>query len=449
MEGILSSLFPDGSDRLKANDLLDSSSGRSNQGRSEPLRILIVSQYFWPEPFRINDLAAELIARGNEVTVLTGLPNYPEGKIYPPYREDPARFANFHGAPVHRVRVVPRGTNSLQLLVNYFSFVLSAWLAGPRKLRGLDFDAIFVFQTSPITSALPALRLRRRKRSPLLMWVLDLWPETLSAVGVIKSRRLLRMIGVLVRFIYRRCDNILVQSLAFYGDVARYAGGTERIRYFPGWAEPVFAGDKGDITRAPELAPYAGDFKILFAGNIGHAQDFPTVIAAADLLRDVPDLRWIVLGEGRAASQARAEVERKGLLNTVVFLGRFPLERMPSFFTAADALLVSLRDEPIWAMTVPGKVQSYLASGKPLLGVLNGEGARIIREAGAGLAGPAGDPHALADNVRRLMGMSSEQRAALGEQGRAYSAHEFDRSKLVDNLEDWIRILRGNSDGLH
>lgn len=414
----------------------------------KPLRILIVSQYFWPEPFRINDLAAELIARGHEVTVLTGPPNYPEGSVYPSYRENPAQFASFEGAPVHRVPVVPRGKNSFQLLVNYLSFVASAWLAGPRKLRGRDFDAIFVFQTSPITSALPALRLRRRMRTPLLMWVLDLWPETLSAVGVVKSPRLLGMVGALVRFIYRRCDRILVQSRAFYGDVARYAGGTEKIRYFPGWAEPIFAGDADAIGPAPELAPYADDFKILFAGNIGQAQDFPTVIAAADLLRDVPGLRWIVVGEGRAAPDARAEVERRGLSDKVVFLGRFPLERMPSFFTAADALLVSLRDEPIWSMTVPGKVQSYLASGKPLLGVLNGEGARIIRQAEAGLAGPAGDPQALAANVRRLMEMGPEQRSALGEQGRAYCAREFDRSRLVDSLEQWIRSLHEEKNGL-
>ena len=406
------------------------------------MRLLILSQYFWPENFRINELASELIARGHEVTVLTGQPNYPDGKIFDSYRENPAAFTVFEGAPVLRVPVIPRGKTSLQLVANYLSFVLSASLFGPGRLEGREFDAIFVFQTSPITSALPAfwLRWRRRRRIPVLMWVLDLWPDTLSAIGVVRSPRLLGLVGRLVRFIYRRCDAILVQSKAFYGNVERYAGGRDKIRYFPGWPETVFD-QSATVAEAPELAPYAGDFKLLFAGNIGQAQDFPAIIAAADLLRDEPKLRWIVVGEGRGAAQAKAEVERRGLQRNVVFLGRFPLERMPSFFAGADALLVSLQDQPIFSLTIPGKVQSYLASGKPLLAMLNGEGARVIEESGAGLVGTAGDSAALAGNVRRLIAASEEERHAMGVSGQQYCAREFSRSNLVDELEGWTTAL--------
>lgn len=408
------------------------------------LRLLVVSQYFWPENFRINDLTAELARRGHEVTVLTGTPNYPEGHIFPAYRADPSAFDRFGDVPVIRVPVIPRGQSSLWLMLNYLSFAISALLFGTWKLRGRPFDAIFVFQTSPVTAALPAALLRRLKRAPMLMWILDLWPDTLSAIGVVKSPRLLAAVGRLVRFVYAQCDRILVQSRAFEPKVARLAGGTGKIRYFPGWAEAIFdaGGDTAPVEAAPELAPYAEDFKILFAGNIGEAQDFPAILEAADALRNTPGVRWLVVGDGRAAPQVREEIQRRGLGDRVILLGRYPLERMPSFFAGADALLVTLRHEPVWSMTIPGKVQSYLAAGKPLLAMLDGEGARVIEEAGAGLVASAGNGPALAAQARRLMEMDGEQRASMGRNGMRYGRQEFGRQHMVDALEAWIEECR-------
>lgn len=408
--------------------------------RAVPLRLLIVSQYFWPEMFRVNDLVSELIARGHSVTILTGKPNYPDGKVFPAFRADPSAFDRFEGARVYRVPMLARGSGSIRLALNYLTFALAALLLAPFKLRGQRFDAIFVFQTSPITAAIPALLMRRLKRAPVLMWVLDLWPDTLAAIGVIRSPRLLGMVGWLVRFIYNGCDRILIQSRAFHDRVAAYAD-RAKIRYFPGWAEAVFADGDCPAASAPELAPYTRDFRIVFAGNIGEAQDFPAILAAAQLLRDVPALRWVIVGDGRAAAEVRRNVSARGLDDRVVFLGRFPLDRMPSFFAGADALLVSLRDEPIWNMTIPGKVQSYLAAGRPLLGMLNGEGARVIEEARAGFASPASDAVALAENVRRLMALTPAARAAMGERGRAYCAREFGRSGLIDQFTGWVDEL--------
>lgn len=404
------------------------------------MRLLIVSQYFWPENFRVNDLAEELARRGHEVTVLTGEPNYPEGHILPAYKADPAAFAQFGDMPVVRVPVVPRGNSSVRLVLNYLSFALSASALGVWKLRGRPFDAIFVFQTSPITAALPAILLRRLKRAPMLMWILDLWPDTLSAIGVVKSPRLLALVGRLVRFVYKRCDRILVQSRAFEPRVTPLAGRSDTIRYFPGWAESIF---ESGAKLAPELAPYANDFTVLFAGNIGEAQDFPAILDAAETLRNKPGLRWIVVGDGRAAPQVREEIARRGLGEKVVLLGRFPLERMPSFFAGADALLVTLRKEPIWSMTIPGKVQSYLAADKPLLAMLDGEGGRVITEAGAGLVAPAGDGRALAAHVERLMATDAAARAEMGRRGLRYGRREFNRGRLVDALEAWIGECRG------
>lgn len=406
-------------------------------------RILIVSQYFWPENFRVNDLTEELERRGHDVTVLTGQPNYPNGRIFPTYRADRSAFGHFGKTPVIRVPIIPRGQSSLWLLLNYLSFAVSASLIGTWKLRGRSFDAIFVFQTSPITAALPAILLRRLKRAPMLMWVLDLWPDTLSAVGVVKSPRMLAVIEKLVRFVYRNCDRILVQSQVFTTKVARLAGGSVKIRYFPGWAETIFVNAGRAVNSAVELEPYRDDFKIVFAGNIGEAQDFPAIIDAVDAMRAVSRLRWIIVGDGRAAPQAREEIARRGLQDKIVFLGRFPLERMPSFFIKADALLVTLRKEPIWSMTIPGKVQSYLASGKPLLGMLDGEGARVICDAGAGFVAPAGDGHALAEQVGRLMATDPSARKTMGAAGTRYGQREFNRRQLVDALESWIDECRG------
>ena len=402
------------------------------------MRILVVSQYFWPETFRVNEVVSEMVARGHEVTVLTGRPNYPGGRVFGDYRRRPADFGRYAGAEVLRVPLRPRARGRLGLVLNYCSFVFWATLLGPWLLRGRSFDAIFVFQTSPITSVLPALLLRRIKRAPLLLWVLDLWPETLSAVGAVRSPWMLRLVGSMVSFIYRRCDRILVQSKAFVADVERWSGDASRIRYFPAWAESVFDVDPQSVRRAPELAPYHQGFNLMFAGNIGEAQDFPAILDAAERLREHRDIRWLIVGDGRAADDVRAEIGRRKLEGQVVMLGRHPIERMPEFFRGADALLVSLKPEPIFAMVIPGKVQSYMASGLPLLGMLDGEGAQVIEQAGAGYVCAAGDGRRLSELVLRMARMPAEKRLAMGADGRSYVRREFDRGTLITRLEGWL-----------
>jgi colanic acid biosynthesis glycosyl transferase WcaI len=409
------------------------------------VRLLVVTQYFWPETFRVNDLVEGLVARGHEVTVLTGRPNYPEGRIFAAYRRDPAAFSRFAGAEVLRVPLRPRGKGGLRLVLNYASFVFWGCLLGPWKLRGRRYDAIFFWETSPITSALPAILLRRLKRAPLAMWVLDLWPETLSAVGVVRSQSVLNMVGWLVAFIYRRCDLILAQSRAFFANIEKWSGDTSRIRYLPGWAEPQFTAEPASVSKASEMDSFSEGFTVMFAGNIGDAQDFPEILAAFELLRHRPDIRLVILGDGRAAEQVRAEVGKRGLADTVIMLGKHPIERMPSFFRCADALLVSLKPEPIFAMTIPGKVQAYLAAGIPVLGMIDGEGARVIVESGAGLACNAGDGAGLARIVEQLADMSESQRREMGARGRDYGRREFDRDILIDRVVGWLEQMATDS----
>jgi colanic acid biosynthesis glycosyl transferase WcaI len=406
------------------------------------MRVLVVSQYFWPEVFRVNEIVSELSARGHEVTVLTGRPNYPGGQVFDEYAADPAAFTDYHGADVIRLPLRPRSQGSLRLLLNYWSFVFWGCLLGPWKLRGRRFDAIFCFETSPITSALPAVLLRRLKRAPLLLWVLDLWPDTLSAVGMVKSERGLNAVGALVRFIYRRCDLILAQSRGFFPAIERWSDAPAKTRYFPQWGEAAFDGDLDDIAEAPELAPHAGRFKLMFAGNIGDAQDFPALLDAAEATRHRTDIHWLIVGDGRQAAWVREQIQSRGLQETVFMLGRHPLERMPEFFKGADALIVSLKAEPIFAMTIPGKVSAYLSAGRPILAMLDGEGSRVITEAGAGLAAPAGDAAALARQALTLVAAPLAERQAMGLSARAYARREFDRATLITQLETWLHEVR-------
>ena len=400
------------------------------------MRLLIVSQYFWPENFRINDLVAELGARGHEVTVLTGLPNYPTGEVFPEFERERSRYDRFAGAEVVRVPVWPRGRGRLSLAVNYVSFAISACLVGSWRLRRRKFDAIFAYEPSPITVGVPAAWFRAVKRAPVVFWVLDLWPHTLQAIGVVRSEWLLRLVGHLVSSIYSRCDLILAQSRSFIPEIAKYSPAGARVLYFPSWAEPIFTA--GRVAPASEVPVRPDSFDVLFAGNIGEAQDFPTILAAASLLKDEARVRWLVVGDGRMSGWLRQEIGRSGLQDRVLMLGRYPLERMPAFYEHADALLLSLKDEPIFAMTIPAKLQSYLAVGKPILAMLNGEGAAVVRRSGSGIACDAGDARALAAAVRRLMSSSPEETAEMAANGLYLSHTEFDRTRLITQLEGWL-----------
>lgn len=403
------------------------------------MRLLVVTQYFWPENFRVNDLVAELVRRGHEVTVLTGQPNYPVGEFFPEFVADPARFCRYEGCDVVRVPHTARGKGGVRLLLNYFTFAASATVAGLWKLRGRRFDAIYCYEPSPITVGLPAVALRAVKKAPLTFWVLDLWPETLEAIGVVKSPALLKMVAGMVSFIYRRCDLILAQSRSFIPQIAKYAGTRSRIDYFPSWAESVF--DMAGVTPAPELPAAPGTFTVMFAGNVGDAQDFPAILAAAEQLRHDKRIRWVIVGDGRLSGWLEQEVRARGLDACVLLMGRHPVERMPSFFKHASALLVSLKDEPIFAMTIPGKLQSYLAAGIPLLAMLNGEGADVVRRAGAGLTCSAGDAQGLARAVQEMAAMTAQERERMGRNGLAASAEQFDRGRLITQLEQMMAAL--------
>lgn len=399
------------------------------------MNILIVTQYFWPENMRINDMVRDFASKGHKVTVLTGLPNYPEGVVYKEFASDPDRFSIYENASIVRIPMFPRGKNNLSLIINYLSFFVCASFFGAWRLRSRKFDAIFIYAVSPIMVAIPAIVIGKLKRAPTVLWVLDLWPETLKAVGVLKNDRLLSMVGLLVSWIYNNVDYILLQSKAFTNSVKKYCKNVEpdRIIYFPSWAEDNFS--MAQHISASIIQRDESVFTIVFAGNIGEAQDFPAILNAAEKLRAALDVRWVIVGDGRMSEWLRREVDKRSLSN-VLLLGRHPVEAMPPLFSIADALLVSLRTNEIFGKTIPGKVQAYLASGKPIIAMIDGEASRVIREAGAGLSCRSGDVDGLVEIVSKMASLTISDREKMGRLGKDYYFKNFSRGSLMSALED-------------
>lgn len=405
------------------------------------MRVLVVSQYFWPEGFRINEVCKSLVERGVQVDVLTGKPNYPEGKIFAGYRFGGCQREQYWGANISRVPLIPRGKNSsIRLALNYLSFVVSGLVFGPWLKRGRKYDVIFVYGLSPLMLALPALFLGWLKKVPVMIWVQDLWPQSLSATGYVQNRFVLWGVEKVVRFIYRHADLLLVQSRAFIEPVRQLAHGTA-IKYYPNSVEGSFV-NPGISAVNPDVPGLDAPFTVMFAGNIGFAQAVDVIVDAATLLKDHQDIHFIVLGDGSRREWMLQQVSLRGLVN-LYLPGRFPVETMPGFMQKASVLLVTLADREIFAATVPSKVQAYMAAGRPIIACMNGEGARLVTEAGAGLAVPAEDGPGLAEAVLRMYRLSASERDELAANAQAYYREHFDHEMLVSELIDHFEEVGG------
>jgi len=395
------------------------------------MRVLVLSQHYWPETFRITEVVASLRRRGVAVSVLTGQPNYPEGRVFEGYRAWSWARGEHEGTQVYRVPLVPRGRGgALRLVLNYLSFIASACTFGPWLLRRERIDVVFVYATSPLLQAIAALWIGRLKGARVVTWVQDLWPDSLEATGYVRNPRLLGAVAAMVRWIYRHNDLLLAQSPAFVASVQRLAGATPVV-YHPNPGDaPTAAAPMGE----PALRLEPG-FNIIFAGNLGTVQSLETVLDAAERLRGQRGLHWVLVGSGSRSAWLAAEVQRRGLQECMRLPGRFEPAAMPAIFAQASALLVSLVRSPIMSQTVPSKVQAYLAAGRPIVASMDGEGARIVQEAGAGVTSPAEDAAALAEAVLHLRAMDDAARARLGENGSRYFARHFDADCLAERLD--------------
>lgn len=396
------------------------------------MKILIVSQYFFPEEFKINDLVRDLVVRGLQVTVLTGKPNYPKGEYFEGYQYEGVQKEDFYGAEVIRVPLRKRGSGgAVNLFRNYISYVTNA----KKYLRKnkMVFDAILCYEISPITQAYPALFCKKKYGGKVLLWVQDLWPESVTAAGGVNNKLLLGFLDRLVEKIYAKSDVLMVQSNGFTESILSKGNFASKIAYIPNWAEDLYL-EKKMVNVDAVRAMMPEGFRVMFAGNVGAAQDVGSIIKAAAETRDIPDIKWVIVGDGRARVEVEEESRKLGLTNTVIFLGRHPMETMPTFFSFADAMVVSLKDEYIFSLTIPAKTQSYMASGKPILSMLNGEGNKTIKEAACGLIAPSGDYKTLAHNVKTLYQTSKEELAQMGQRGLDYYLSHFDKKKVIDNI---------------
>ncbi|WP_082794332.1 glycosyltransferase family 4 protein [Thauera humireducens] len=404
------------------------------------MNVLLWSQYFWPESFRINELATALQQHDVQVTVLTGKPNYPEGEIFQGYSALGVQRELYAGIEVVRMPLLPRGNGSpVRMAMNYLSFIFSSTILAPIALRKLHFDVVFVYAPSPILQALPAILLAWLKGAPLVVWVQDLWPESLKVTGYVKNRLALRVVETLVRYIYRRADSILIQSEAFRDSVTRLTRAPEKVRYYPNTAQP-FQDENAEMVESQLVSRVRMCFSLVFAGNLGAAQSLETILLAAEYLKDQPDIRFFIIGTGSRGAWLTQEVVRRKLAN-VVLTGRMPYAEMPAVFAAASALLVTLADSPALALTIPSKLQAYLAAGRPVIASLNGEGANIVKESEAGFTCPAGDAEALAAAVLKLYGLAPSERNRMGSNGRRYFDKHFDPSKRLRELIELFQSL--------
>lgn len=389
------------------------------------MKILVICQYYYPEPFRVNDICEEMVKRGHEVTVVTGEPNYPEGQIYKGYENHAHSDEVINGVKVHRCPIIPRKTGTLYRFLNYFSYPYQAkkYIKNLRASDGKPFDVVFVNQLSPVMMAEPAISYKKKYGTPVLMYCLDLWPESLVAGGIGRGSVIYKFFHKISRRIYRQMNRIFVTSRMFSGYLNREFGIDDgAIDYLPQYAEGMF-------EKLPCREP-DGKTNFVFAGNIGAIQSVETIIKAAEELKDSP-VNFHIVGGG-------TDLERlKGLadgLENVVFYGRRPLEEMTEFYSMADAMLVTLKADPVLSLTLPGKVQSYMAAGKPIIGAIDGETKEIIEKAGCGYCGKAEDADELAGNIRRFI--NDGKTAELGSNARDFYEKYFERQKFMDELEE-------------
>jgi glycosyltransferase involved in cell wall biosynthesis len=402
------------------------------------MKLLIVTQYYWPESFLINGLSQKLCDLGHQVTVITGKPNYPEGNVFPGYTVAGIDHEEFGGIEVIRIPLWPRKKGALGLVINYISFVLSGLWYMPKLIEGRQFDSILVFAISPITAVIPAISLKRKTGAHLVVWVQDLWPQSLSATGYVRSKLVLKLVGSMVSWIYAQTDTLLAQSHAFVREIGKLAK-SDKIFFYPNSIEsPIL---DPEARPGEDMSCFDSGFSVVFAGNIGKAQAIPTLIEAATLLSQ-SDCQLVLVGDGSMLDWAKHEVSELKL-NNVHFIGRVESRCMPWVYQNSDALLVSLADKEIFSYTIPGKVQACFAAGKPIIASLNGEAAEVVQSSGAGLATAAEDAAELAKAILKIRNMSGADRQKMGMKGLKYFQDNFDiniqAQHLIEIIEQRIK----------
>lgn len=397
------------------------------------MRILIVTPHFHPESFKCNDMAFELQKRGHEVSVMTAIPDYPEGKFFKGYGVFRKRREIVNGVEIHRSLIIPRGSGSaFRLALNYASYTLFATLKALWFGLVHKYDAIIVHETSPVMVGIPAVIIKKIQRIPLYFWVLDLWPESLSAAGGIENGTVLGVFEKLTKWIYGNSNKILISSKGFEESICKKGDFRNRIEFFPNWIDDALQ-TKREVATTPCLHD---GFNLLFAGNIGEAQDFPHILDTALNLRDRRNIHFNFVGDGRKRKWVEEFIDTNNLSRTVHCWGRYSLSAMPSFFDQADILFLALKKIPIFALTTPAKLQAYMSSGKPIVAMIDGEGADVIAEADCGWSVPAESPEKLTELLIELSNTDPMVLRQKGANGKAFSLKHYEFYSCMNHLCD-------------
>lgn len=398
----------------------------------EKKHILVVSQYFYPESFRINDMCKEWVKRGHKVTVVTGIPNYPMGKTFEGYGLTKKRHEIWEGIDIYRIPLIPRGSSSIGMMLNYASFMVSGILAG--KLKNINADYVFSFEVSPMTQVLTGISFAKKLHIPHYLYVQDLWPENVITVTGITNPAIIKPIDKMVDYIYKNTDEIFATSPSFVDAITnrKVAVDRKKIHYWPQYAEEFYYPHE---RKSADEIPDDDSFKVIFTGNIGNAQGLQILPATAELLKE-ENVKFVMVGDGRSLDEFIADVEKRGVTNKFIMIPRQPAERVPELLSACDVAFLSFQDDPLWTKTIPAKLQSYLACGMPIIAAAQGETQRIISEAECGVCSAIGDAEALSLRIREMMKLDL---AEMGKKSREYFEAHFDKKMLMDQMEEYFK----------
>lgn len=398
--------------------------------------ILVISQYFYPEQFRINDICEEWVKRGYKVTVLTGIPNYPQGKFYKGYSFLKKRKEIYKGIEIIRIPIIPRGNSSIMLALNYLSFVVSGFFFS--FFTRLKPDVVFIYEVSPMTQALPGVWLAKRRKIKCLLYVTDLWPENVEVVTGIKNKWVIGGIGRMVDYIYERCNLILTSSKSFIKSIESRGVPKEKIKFWPQYAEDFYRPVEVSENDIPEI-PDDDYFNIIFAGNIGYAQGLDILPHVAQIINEAGlKVRFNIIGDGRAKEELISLTQVKKVSNNFNFIDRQPAEKIPFFMDKGDAALICLSKNKVFEITIPAKLQSCLACGIPIIVSADGEVSDIILEAEAGVYSPAANIELLAQKIIELVKLEKEGLEKMAKNGLFYYEENFKKEKLMNYIDKLI-----------
>lgn len=397
--------------------------------------ILVISQYFYPEQFRINDICIEWVKRGYEVTVITGIPNYPKGSFFKGYSFFKKRNEQFKGIKIVRIPIIPRGNNALMLMLNYLSFVVSGFIW--KIFTKIKANLVFIFEVSPMTQALPGVWYAKKQKIPCYIYVQDLWPENVEIITGIKNKYIINSIGKMVDYIYARCERIFTTSKSFVESIHQRGVPLNKLEYWPQFAEDFYIPlNKERIEGSKQNET----FNIIFAGNLGVAQGLEIIPKTAQILKYKTKklIKFIIVGDGRFKDQLVKMIEDYEVTDMFFIIPQQPAEKIPKLFAKSDAAFLSLSDNPLFSRTIPAKLQTYMASGLPIIAVVTGETETIINESQCGVNSKPNNPLVLAENIIEMAHLSRTELEKLGLNSYNYYLKHFNKNTLLDKMDFFL-----------